>query len=182
MSDTLKNQGAQGPVWYHQTFLYAPTLRCSVTGRTWMRCNYSQWLSTTHAGEYPFGSRLHAEWVWFTRSSGHPSAPTAYETAISLMQDSDIRPISRNTTFPSCCKPRYQGGGAIGVCIVSSSYESARAGHRSIGSRRSPTLVRDAGLRTSVYKLRAAYPRLAEKFAEVNRDLEALTMSLARTR
>ena len=118
------------------------------------------------------------EWARLARHSCHPSTPVAYESAISLMQDS--------LTFAPTLEIQH-----FRLVAVRDQSEKLSPDYASyqihIGqlSRAIETLERGRGLlwsemrslRTSIDQLRVVNLPLADKFAAVNQDLEALTMS-----
>ena len=117
-------------------------------------------------------------WSGAARYFGHPSTPTAYETAISLMRQS--------LSFAPTLETQH-----FGLVAMRHHYEELSVDYTSylvqIGqlSQAIETLERGRGLlwsemrglRASVDQLRAVNLPLAEKFAAVNQDLEALTIS-----
>ena len=117
-------------------------------------------------------------WTHAARSSRHPTTLTAYETAISLMQES--------LSFAPTLEIQH-----FRLVAIRDQYEKLPLDYASylvqIGHLRQAieTLERGRGLlwsemrglRASIDQLRAVNLPLAENFAAVNRDLEALTIS-----
>ena len=126
----------------------------------------------------PHRFRISCEWTQFARDSGHPSTLHAYETAISLMQQS--------LSFAPTLKIQH-----FRLVAMHDQYQKLPLDHASyliqIGQLKQAigTLERGRGLlwsemrglRTSIDQLCAVNLPLAEKFAAVNQDLKALTVS-----
>ncbi|KAI0283882.1 CHAT domain-containing protein [Russula brevipes] len=122
--------------------------------------------------------KLSCQWAMTARAYKHPFTSTAYENAISLMQDS--------LTFAPTLEIQH-----FRLVDMRDHYEKLPLDHASyqvhIGQLEQAivTLEKGRGLlwsemrgfRTSIEQLRAVNFPLAEKFAAVNRDLEALTKS-----
>ncbi|KAI0283870.1 CHAT domain-containing protein [Russula brevipes] len=119
---------------------------------------------------------LSCQWAMIARAYKHPSTSTAYEDAISLMQDS--------LAFAPTLEIQH-----FRLVEMRDDYEKLPLDHASyrvhIGQleRAIVTLEKGRGLlwsemrgfRTSIEQLRAVDLPLAQKFAAVNRDLEELT-------
>ena len=133
----------------------------------------SQWLSLP--------DRLHFSclWAFLSRATQHTSASTAYETALSLMQD--IAPFSPTlqiqhttlTTFPafSLEMPLAYVSYQVELGQLEKAIETLERGRTLLWSQM-------RHLRTSIDQLLDADPDLAHKFATLNRDLEELTKSI----
>ena len=118
------------------------------------------------------------DWTRSARSSWHSSTLTAYETAMSLMQES--------LSFAPTLEIQH-----FRLAAMRDQYENLPLDYASylvqIGQLRQAieTLERGRGLlwsemrgfRTSIHQLRTVNLPLAEKFAAINRELEALTFS-----
>jgi CHAT domain-containing protein len=126
--------------------------------------------------------RFHAACIWanFAQGTQHPSASTAYETALSLMQE--ISPFSptlqlQHTTLTTL--PAY----AHEMPLAYASYQVERGQlEQAIETlERGRTLLWSEmrHLRTSIDQLLDADPELGYKFAALNGDLEELTKSIA---
>ena len=121
---------------------------------------------------------LSCQWARIAHSVGLPCALAAYDTAISLMQDS--------LTFSPTLDLQHSR-----LVAMRNSYENLPSDyasyHVSTGQLRRAieTLERGRaliwsemrGLRTSIDQIRAIDHELADKFAAVNRDLEMLTLT-----
>ncbi|KAH9970655.1 CHAT domain-containing protein [Russula compacta] len=118
------------------------------------------------------------KWTQIARSSGHPSTLTAYDAAISLMQESlsfaptleiqHFRLVSLRDQYEKL--PLDYASYLVEIGQLKQAIETLERGRGLLWSEM-------RGLRTSIDRLRAANLPLAEKFAAVNRDLEALTIS-----
>ncbi|KAI0255310.1 CHAT domain-containing protein [Lactifluus subvellereus] len=122
--------------------------------------------------------QLSCEWASLARDSNHPTTQTAYENAISLMQDSltfaptlevqHFRLVAMRESYEKL--PLDYASFQIGTGRLEQAIETLEQGRALLWSEM-------RGLRTSVEQLRAADSHLAEQFAAVNRGLETLTMS-----
>ncbi|KAI0255292.1 CHAT domain-containing protein [Lactifluus subvellereus] len=135
-------------------------------------------VNDSHA-RVPDRFQLSCEWASWTRYSKHPDTPTAYEKAISLLQDS--------LTFAPTLEVQHSR-----LVAMRHSYEKLPLDYASYQvhtgrlEQAIETLERGRallwsemrGLRTSTDQLREAASSLAEQFVTVNRDLETLTMSV----
>jgi len=119
-------------------------------------------------------------WARFARLYGHPSTSTAYDCALSLMQDSltlaptvDIqhsRLVAMRgdyETLPLACAS-YQ----VHTGHLQSAVETLERGRALIWSEM-------RGLRPSIDQLRASDPDVADKLTAINQDLEDLTLAFA---
>jgi CHAT domain-containing protein len=116
------------------------------------------------------------QWMQLARVYGHTSTPGAYESAMSLMQDSlTFAPTLEIQHFRLVAMPR-------GYSTLPLDYASYLV-HEGQLEKAIETLERGRGLlwsemrglRTSVDQLRIFDASLAEKLSDVKRDLEALT-------
>ena len=133
----------------------------------------SQWLGLPHR----FNNAC--LWALLARATQHPSTSTAYETALSLMQD--IAPFSPTlqlqhatlTTFPA---PSHE------MPLAYASYQVERGqldqAIETLERGRALLWSEMRHLRTSIDQLLDADPELGNKFAALNRDLEELTKSI----
>jgi len=131
----------------------------------------------THA-KIPDRFRISCQWVGFARGCGHPSTSTAYEGAISLMKDSlafsptletqHSRLVSRLDNYDTL--PLEYASHQIDIGQLEQAVETLERGRGLLWSEM-------RGLRMSIYQLRFVNLPLAERFAAINNDLEALTTS-----
>ena len=120
------------------------------------------------------------QWADTSRIYKHTSVSTAYENAISLMQETltfaptieiqHFRLITRRNQYEEL--PLNYASHQIQIGQLDKAIETLERGRGLLWSEM-------RGLRTSIDQLRAIDLPLAEKFASVNQDLEALTMSIS---
>ena len=118
-------------------------------------------------------------WAFLARVTKHPSASTAYETALSLMQD--IAPFSPTlqiqhtalTKFPAFSHemPLAYVSFQVELCQLQRAIETLERGRALLWSEM-------RHFRTSIDQLLNVDPGLAHKFAALNRDLDELTKSI----
>ena len=123
---------------------------------------------------------LSSDWAFAARMNGHPSTPAAYDSAMSLMQD----------TLTFCPTLDIQHSQLV---AIRDSYESLSLDYASyhVSTGQLPRAIEILergraliwsemrGLRTSIDQNRAIDSDLADKFAAVNRDLEKLTFAIS---
>ena len=137
-------------------------------------------LANDSSGEVFLRFEISCTWAVLARSVRHPSASTAYETAMSLLQETLVSCPTLQTqhhrlsltsrdggTFPSNYASYQIENGQVEQAI-----ETLERGRALIWSEM-------RGLRTSTDQLRAADPVIADKFADINQRLESVTMSVA---
>ncbi|KAN0141130.1 CHAT domain containing protein [Lactarius tabidus] len=126
-------------------------------------------------------SRLHiaCSWACLARESQHPSISTAYETAVSLMQDalfvSPTLQLQHNTLanaplFVRCIALDYASY-QVDLGQLEKAIETLERGRALLWSEM-------RHFRTSSDQLFEADPHLCDKFVAVNRELEELTKSI----
>jgi len=134
--------------------------------------------ATNTYAKVPNRFEISCEWAQVARASGHPSTSDAYKSAISLMQDS--------LTFAPTLEMQHSRLVAMRDKIekLPSDYASyqVRTGRlreaiETLEQGRGLLWSEMRGLRTSIDHLRMVDSCLAENFAAVNLDLEALTTS-----
>jgi CHAT domain-containing protein len=119
-------------------------------------------------------------WASFARNFRHPSTSTAYENAISSMQMvlpfAPTLPLQHDKlamTFDYFhCMPLDYASYHVDQCQLEKAIETLEGGRALLWSEM-------RHLRMPVDQLLEADPHLGHKFAEVNRDLEALTKSIS---
>ncbi|KAI9437341.1 CHAT domain-containing protein [Lactarius psammicola] len=113
-------------------------------------------------------------WAHSARVNGHPSISTAYETAMSLMQETLVFSPTLQTQHFYLALKLWEVGALPSDYV---SYQIATGQFKqAIGTlERGRALLWSEmrGLRTSTDQLRAANPALADKFAAINRMLES---------
>ena len=122
---------------------------------------------------------LSCDWARIARISGHASTPTAYDCAISLMQDTltfaptlDIqhsRLVAMRDRYENL--PLDHASYHVSTGQLRQAIETLERGRALIWSEM-------RGLRTSINQIRATDPHLADNFTAVNRELEALTLTI----
>ncbi|KAN0141047.1 CHAT domain containing protein [Lactarius tabidus] len=124
-------------------------------------------------GSWDVPTRFEISWFWasLARVNMHPSVPRAYETAMSLLQETLVFCPTLQTQhrwrLPSDYASYQIGNGQVEQAI-----ETLERGRSLIWSEM-------RGLRTSTNQLRAADTALADKFADINQRLESVMMSVA---
>jgi len=129
----------------------------------------------------PLPKRLEHSCIWakFSRGAGRPSVSTAYEKAMSLMEDLVIfapNLQSQHTTLVAKLGKAGQlpvdyASHLIHINQLERAIETLERGRALLWSEL-------RGFRTSVDQLSAVDPFLAQTFTAINRDLERLTMSV----
>ena len=122
---------------------------------------------------------LSCEWARMARLAGHPSISTAYDCAISLMQDSlTFAPtLDRQHSRLVAIRDDYEtlpldyASYHVSTGQLQRAIETLEQGRALIWSEM-------RGFRTSMDQIRAIDSHLADKFAAVNRDLEMLTLTI----
>ncbi|KAI0255287.1 hypothetical protein BJV78DRAFT_1358864 [Lactifluus subvellereus] len=123
--------------------------------------------------------KLSCEWASLARYYDHCATSTAYESAISLMQDSlTFAPTLEVQHFRLVAmRDSYEK-----LPLVYASYQvhTGQLEQAIVTLERGRALLWSEmrGLRTSIDQLGEADPHLAQKFVAVNRELEMLTMSV----
>ncbi|KAI0255286.1 hypothetical protein BJV78DRAFT_1178892 [Lactifluus subvellereus] len=127
----------------------------------------------------PERCQLSCKWASLARYSNHPATSNAYESAISLMQDSltfaptlevqHFRLVAMRDSYEKL--PLVYASYQIHTGQLEQAIETLERGRALLWSEL-------RGLRTSIDQLGEADPHLAQKFAAVNRKLEMLTMSV----
>jgi hypothetical protein len=125
---------------------------------------------------------ISCEWTYYARRHGHPSISTAYETAMSLMQETLVFSPTLQTQHFRLIHALREAG------VLPSDYASYQI-ERGEVEQAIETLERGRGLlwsemrglRTSTDQLRAANPASADKLVDINRRLESVTMSVAQS-
>ncbi|KAH9057576.1 CHAT domain-containing protein [Lactarius vividus] len=117
-------------------------------------------------------------WAHIARVTRRPSASTAYETYVSLMQETlifaptlQLQHAALASSDDSHRMPLDYASYRIGLGQLEDAIETLERGRALLWSE-----MRD--LRASINQLLQVHPHLAHKFAGVNRDLEELTKSI----
>ncbi|KAH9978337.1 hypothetical protein BJV74DRAFT_953412 [Russula compacta] len=133
---------------------------------------------TDASTDLPSRFRISCEWTQVARSCGHPTTRNAYETAISLMQESlsfaptleiqHFRLVAMRDLYEKL--PLDYASYSVQTGQLKQAIEVLERGRGLLWSEM-------RGLRASIDQLHAVNLPLAEKFAAVNWNLEALTIS-----
>ena len=125
--------------------------------------------------------RFHYACTWAHRAHAiqHPSTPTAYETALSLMQD--IAPFSptlqlQHATLTTL--PAFSHGTPLDYASYQVKQGQLEQAIETLERGRALLWSEMRHLRTSIDQLLDADPELGHKFAALNRDLDELTKSI----
>jgi CHAT domain-containing protein len=125
---------------------------------------------------------ISCSWAVLTRANLHPSASTAYETAMSLLQETLVFcPTLQTQHYRLSLTSR--DGGTLPSNYASYQIENGQVEQAIETLERGRALIWSEmrGLRTSTDRLRAADPAIADKFADINQRLESVTMSVAQS-
>ncbi|KAI0298442.1 hypothetical protein B0F90DRAFT_1632621, partial [Multifurca ochricompacta] len=121
------------------------------------------------------------KWASGSRVSGHHSTMSAYQNAMSLLQNCLVFAPTIETQHHRLVATRWMSripleyaSYLISVGRVEQAIEALEQGRALLWSEM-------RGLRTSIDQLREKKPELALRFAKVNQDLEALTTSISRS-
>jgi tetratricopeptide (TPR) repeat protein len=123
---------------------------------------------------------LSCDWAHIAHGIGHPRALAGYDTAISLMQDSltfsptldaqHSRLVAERDRYENL--PLDYASYHVSTGQLRRAIETLERGRALIWSEM-------RGLRSSIDQIRAIDSHLGDKFAEVNRDLETLTLTIS---
>jgi len=122
--------------------------------------------------------KLSVHWSQFARGLGHPSISTAYQSAISLMQDSLVfAPTLDIQHFRLVSMHRYIERLPLAYASYQVNIGQLKKAIETLERGRGLLWSEIRGLRTSTDRLRIVSSHLAEKFTALNQELEVLTMS-----
>ena len=137
-------------------------------------------MAVDHSTKTPYRFQVSCQWAQFARHRSHPCTSTAYHYALSSMQDSltfaptvDIQ-HPRLVELPNDYEtlPLDYASYQIHTGQLLWAVETLERGRDLIWSEM-------RGLRSSIDQLHASDTDLADKFAAINQDLEALTLTFA---
>jgi hypothetical protein len=137
----------------------------------------SQCASTSHVN-LPNRFQLACGWAFFARDTRHSSVSTAYESALSLMQDTLLFSPTlqlQHTTLATDDKTRSL---PLDYASYQLDHHQLEEAIESLERGRSLLWSELRHLRVPIDQLLEACPDLGHKFAAVNRDLEELTKSI----
>ena len=139
-------------------------------------------LANDVSGEVFTRFQISCYWAANARANLLPSTALAYETAMSLLQETLVfRPTLQ--TQHHLLADALRKGGRFSSDYASYRIESGQVEQAIETLERGRALIWSEmrGLRTSTDQLCAAYPVLADKFSDINRRLESVTMSVAQS-
>jgi CHAT domain-containing protein len=139
-------------------------------------------LANDDSGEVFTRFEIPCFWATEARLHMHPSASIAYETAMSLLQETLVFCPTLQTQHLRLAQA-FIDGGRLPLDYASYQIQNGQV-RQAVGTlERGRALIWSEmqGLRTSTDQLRAADPALADKFADINRRLESVTMSVAQS-
>jgi tetratricopeptide (TPR) repeat protein len=119
-------------------------------------------------------------WAKVARAAMHPSASIAYETAMSLLQETLVFCPTLQTQHLRLANAFVEGW-RLPSEYASYQLENGQVKQAVETLERGRALIWSEmrGLRTSTNQLHAANPALADKFADINQRLESVTISVA---
>ena len=134
------------------------------------------------SGEVFTRFKVSSAWAWNARVNMHSSTSVAYDTAMSLLQETLVFSPTLQTKHLRLAHA-FRDGGGLPFDYASYQIENGRIEQAIETLERGRALLWSElrGLRVYTDPLRAAYPTLAEKFADINQRLESVTMSVARS-
>jgi hypothetical protein len=137
-------------------------------------------VTNDRSGEVFTRFEISYSWACSARVYAHPSISTAYETATSLMHETLVFSPTLQTQHFHIAHALSKGG-ALPLDYASYQIETGqfKQAIETLEQGRALLWSEMRGLRTSTDQLRAAVPALADKFADINRRLESVTMSVA---
>jgi hypothetical protein len=119
-------------------------------------------------------------WAKVARLYMHPSASMAYETAMSLLQETLVFCPTLQTQHLRLSQAFIDGGRSpLDYASYQTQNGQVKEAVETLERGRALIWSEMRGLRTSTDQLRAADPALAYKFADINQRLESVTMSVA---
>ena len=123
---------------------------------------------------------LSCDWAHIAHGIGHPRALAAYDTAISLMQDSlTLSPtLDAQHSRLVAARDRYENL-PLDYASYHVSTGQLRRAIETLERGRALIWSEMRGLRSSIDQIRAIDSHLGDKFAAVNRDLEMLTLTIS---
>jgi hypothetical protein len=139
-------------------------------------------LANDDSGEVFTRFKIPCIWATAARVNMHPSASIAYETAMSLLQETLVFCPTLQTQHLRLAQA-FREGGRLPLDYASYQIQNGQVKQAVETLERGRALIWSEmrGLRTSTDQLRAANPALADKFADINQRLESVTMSVAQS-
>ncbi|KAN0131168.1 CHAT domain containing protein [Lactarius tabidus] len=139
-------------------------------------------LANDASGEVFTRVKISCIWADIARIYMHPSASIAYEMAMSLQQETLVFCPTLQTQHLRLYRA-FIGGARLPMNYASyqTQYGQIKQAVETLERGRALIWSEMRGLRTSTDQLRAADPALVDKFADINRRLESVTMSVAQS-
>ena len=135
-------------------------------------------LVNDESGEVFARFKISYEWATGARLSTHPSMSTAYETAMSLMQESLVfSPTLQTQHFRLAHGLRKMRGSSSDYASYQIETGRVKQAIETLERGRALLWNEMRGFRTSTDQLCAAEPVLADKLADINRRLESVMMT-----
>jgi hypothetical protein len=122
--------------------------------------------------------QLACHWACFSRCSGHPSLPTAYETALSLMQDTLLFSPTLQLQHTTLATDNKAHSMALDYASYQLDHHQLEEAVENLERGRALLWSEMRRLRVPIDQLLEVDPDLGRKFAAVNHDLEELTKSV----
>ena len=134
------------------------------------------------SGEVFIRFEFSCHWASHARANLHPSVSTAYETAMSILQETLVFCPTLQTQHDRLARALTQGG-RLPSDYASYQIENGQAEQaiETLEQGRALIWSEMRGLRTSTDKLRAADPAMAGKFVDINQRLESVVISVAQS-
>jgi hypothetical protein len=118
-------------------------------------------------------------WATVARLTMHPSASIAYETAMSLLQETLVFCPTLQTQHLRLAQVVRRNRLPLGYASYQIENGQVKEAVGTLERGRALIWSEMRGFRTSTDQLRAVDPALADKFADINQRLESVTMSVA---
>ena len=137
-------------------------------------------VANDESGEVSVRLKVSCAWAVSARRHAHPSMSTAYEAAMSLLQETLVfAPNLKSQHFRLACSLGEMGGFKLPSDYASYQIETCRVKEAIESLERGRALLWSEmrGLRTSNDQLSAANPAFADKLADINRRLESVAVS-----
>ena len=139
-------------------------------------------IANDQSGEVPTRFTISCYWANVARLNSHHSAPIAYGVAMSLLQEAFVFSPTLQTQHVYLALA-FKEGWRLPSDYASYQIENTRFERAVETLERGRALIWSEmrGFRPSIDQLRAADPALGDKFEDINRRLEAVTMSVAQS-
>jgi CHAT domain-containing protein len=132
----------------------------------------SAWLTSIHR------FHLASIWAFFGRLIQHPSVTTAYDTALSLMQDALFFAPTLQLQHVTLDANNYYHKTSLDYASYQINLGQLEEAIETLERGRALLWSEMRHLRASIDKLQQVQPELGHRFADINRELEELTKSI----